>query len=96
MSPSRKATFVCATELTAHRQAQCLAHYTDRYTGDHKPAWAQRTFKDGRSYPLQFADDAEWLANTQVAVTDAGELHLGVCHSMPTWPNNPELRTHAA
>ena len=43
MSLSRKATFVCGTELTAHRQAQCLAHYTDRYTGDHKPAWAQRT-----------------------------------------------------
>ena len=44
--------------------------------------------------PLQFASDADWLANTTFKVRKNGRLDRRVksCESRPTWPHNPELR----
>lgn len=82
------------TDLSAEDQREALSSYVHRYTGDHTPAWAKEPRPDGGAYPLQFATDAEWLANTWFKVTAAGRLdHRGKqCQSCATWPNNPELR----
>lgn len=82
------------SELRPDQQRQVLAQYVHRFTGDHRPAWAGRPWKDGQPYPLQFANDREWLANTYFAITGGGELdgRARYCHSTPTWPSNPELR----
>ena len=82
-------------ELDAPERRQVLAAYVHRYTGDHRPAWAQVPWKDGRPYPLQFSTDADWLAHTYFRTTRTGRLDTRAadCYSTPTWPNNPELRS---
>ena len=79
-----------------HLQRQVLNKFVYRYTGEHKPAWANKEWKDGKPYPLQFKDDADWLAHTYFEVTVKGELSKlnAYCESSPTWPNNPELRNN--
>lgn len=81
-------------KLSPAVQRDALAQFVHRYTGDHKPAWAREYRSDGTVYPLQFASDAEWLANTTFTVRDDGQLALNhrYCASRPTWPQNPELR----
>ena len=71
-----------------------LRAYVHRFTGDHKPEWAGKEWKDGKPYPLQFRDDNDWLANTKFAVRLDGSLdgRVKYCESHPTWPDNPELR----
>jgi hypothetical protein len=85
------------TELTREDQRHVLSAFVHRFTGDHKPAWSNKEWKDGKPYPVQFASDAEWLANTDFAVRKDGRLDQRVkfCYSNPTWPNNPELRKAA-
>lgn len=81
--------------LTWPEQRYVLAKYVHRYTGEHKPTWAQSgTWRDGQPYPVQFRDDRDWLAHTYFAVNDDGTLdrRAGECFSSPTWPHNPELR----
>lgn len=82
------------TELTSDERAQVLRFYVHRFTGDNRPAWSRKEWKDGKRYPLQFKNDAEWLANTRFAVTKTGKLdnRATECMSTPTWPENPELR----
>lgn len=84
-------------ELSARDKSHVLAVFVHRYTGNHFPRWAAVPRADGTAYPLQFANDAEWLANTRFAVTAHGDLDRKVreCYSNPTWPNNPELRRSA-
>lgn len=86
--------YVKGSELSVALQREACAGYVHRYTGDHVPAWARKEWKDGQPYPLQFRDDADWLANTEFPITKAGQLakQPGDCFSRPTWPNNPELR----
>lgn len=82
------------TELTREEQRYVLSAYVNRFTKDHKPAWANKVWKDGKTYPVQFASDAEWLANTWFPVDKSGKLKRGRgvdCQSRPTWPDNPEL-----
>ena len=81
------------SELTPEEQQYVLATYVHRFTGDHKPAWASKEWKDGQPYPLQFKDDKDWLANTRFQTNKAGSLdsRCNECHSVPTWPNNSEL-----
>ena len=81
-------------KLSPEDQRHVLAAYVHRFTGQHHPNWAKGEWKDGKPYPLQFKDDAEWLANTQFAIKADGSLDGRVkeCQSKPTWPNNPELR----
>lgn len=81
------------TELSQEDQRYVLSAYVYRYTRDHKPAWANAEWKDGKPYPVQFRSDAEWLANSRFAVLKDGRLDRSVreCHSHPTWPDNPEM-----
>lgn len=85
---------VRGTDLTPALQAEAKRLYVHRYTGDHKPLWANRPMPSGAAYPVQFADDADWLANTHFEITQKGAFSRRVVHcvSNPTWPHNPELR----
>ena len=76
-------------DLPPALQREALRSYVHRFTGEHVPAWARHPRPDGRAYPLQFASDAEWLANTRFPVTKAGRLakRPSICESRPTWPN---------
>lgn len=82
------------SELKLSAQREALAAFVHRFTGDHRPAWASKPWKDGKPYPVQFANDADWLAHTRFCVTKSGDLdrRAGHCYSPPTWPFNPELR----
>lgn len=82
------------TDLSPEDQRYVLASYVHRLTGDHRPIWAVQSSWHGKPYPLQFANDREWLEHTTFAVTMKGRLDrsVGRCFSCPTWPNNPELR----
>jgi len=86
--------WVKGSKLSINIRRQVLSTFSHRFTGSHRPAWANGIWKDGLTYPLQFVDDADWLANTLFAVTESGILARSVdyCISNPTWPNNPELR----
>jgi hypothetical protein len=85
---------ILGTDLPYALQQQAKRLYVHRFTGDHKPYWANHTTLMGKPYPVQFADDADWLANTHFEVTKKGACSRRVvhCQSNPTWPNNPELR----
>lgn len=85
---------VKGSDLRPEVQRDALNRFVHRYTGDHKPAWANRIWKDLKPYPLQFKDDTDWLANTLFWVKADGTLsnRHSFCYSSPTWPNNPELR----
>jgi hypothetical protein len=88
---------VVGTSLAADQQKQALNSYVHRFTKDHKPIWATKPMPDGRAYPVQFASDKDWLANTTFP-TRNGKLVSGKnsdCHSTQTWPDNPELRKNA-
>lgn len=81
-------------ELSALDQRYVLSAFVHRFTKDHKPAWSRKLRDDGKPYPVQFASDADWLANTEFAVTRDGRIdrRCHECYSTPTWPDNPELR----
>lgn len=85
------------TELHPDDRKHVLAAYVHRFTAQHKPRWAHSEWKNGESYPVQFASDADWLAHTRFAVNRNGRLdrHVHSCFSSPTWPDNPELRKPA-
>lgn len=76
-------------------QREALASFVHRFTKDHKPAWACKPRPDGTAYPVQFASDADWLSHTIFRTRKDGELDRrhDACESVPTWPDNPELRT---
>lgn len=78
-------------ELSPADQAHVLASFVHRFTKQHRPQWAGSLRPDGTAYPVQFASDADWLANTEFAVLPSGKLDRRVkeCHSSPTWPDNP-------
>lgn len=82
------------TQLSEQDRRLVLARFVHRFTGNHHPNWAIKEWKDGKPYPLQFADDNDWLDNTMFAVRTDGSLDNRVkhCFSSPTWPLNPELR----
>jgi len=82
------------SELTQAEQRYLLSTYIYRYTRENKPHWASGPRPDGSAYPVQFASDSDWLANTYFAVTQSGALDMRIagCYSRPTWPDNPELR----
>jgi hypothetical protein len=79
------------SDLRPEDREHVLRAYVHRHTREHVPEWARRA---GAKYPVQFASDAEWLANTYFSVTVTGRLDRRVTHctSSPTWPDNPELR----
>jgi len=77
-------------KLSMEMQVEAKRRWVHRYTGEHCPIWAR-----GGNYPVQFRDDADWLAHTYFSVTKTGRLdqRYRQCESYPTWPNNPELRS---
>lgn len=85
------ATYVPGPKLTESQRRHVLSCYVHRFTGDHRPAWISIPRPNGKPYPLQFASDADWLANTEFPVLPNGGIK-GDCYSRPTWPSNPELR----
>jgi hypothetical protein len=88
---------VRGSDLSAALQAQCTTHFAERFTREHTPEWATKTFRDGRTYPLHFDSDADWLANSYFTITAAGELDTAFgSRSTPTWPDSPQLRAQAA
>ena len=90
-------SYALGTELTQEDQRHVLNSFVHRFTREHKPTWASKPWKDGKPYPVQFASDREWLANTRFAVRRNGRLDNRVteCQSSQTWPDNPELRIAA-
>ena len=82
------------SHLTPSDHKHVLRAFVHRFTRDHKPKWASAPWKDGLPYPVQFASDADWLANTLFEVRNDGRLNVraSYCHGSPTWPDNPELR----
>ena len=74
---------IVGNQLSPKVQAECKARFVHRFTRDHRPAWAH-----GAACKPQFADDADWLANTFFRVTKSGELdkRTAYCESHPTWP----------
>lgn len=85
---------VLGSHMGPHLQSQVKQAFVHRFTGDNVPNWAKKPMPNGTPYPLQFASDAEWLANTYFSVNKDGTLSRrpSYCESKPTWPNNPELR----
>ena len=92
LAPDSRLVF--GLNLSIADQRYAVANFEFRYTGQHKPEWAKLTRADGTAYPMPFANDAEWLANTKFVVKASGALdrQYDDCVSTPTWPNNPELR----
>lgn len=81
--------YVNGAELSPELRRAALARYVHRFTAEHVPAWARQPRPDGTPYPVQFASDADWLANTDFPVTKAGQLaeRPSDCRSRPTWPS---------
>jgi hypothetical protein len=77
------------SELHPHDQQKVLREYVDRHTKEHPARWTPN-----KPYPVQFASDQDWLEHTRFGVRRDGRLDARCksCHSMPTWPDNPELR----
>lgn len=71
--------------LTNEDRAFVLRAYVHRFTRQHRPAWAH----SNPNYKPQFADDNDWLANTEFAVRKNGRLDRRYkgCLSNPTWPD---------
>jgi hypothetical protein len=76
-------------ELHPEDQNHVLRAYVHRYTGTHKPEWANKSRPDGSKYMPQHKDDHEWLKNTRFAVKKNGRLDQRVrrAESNPTWPH---------
>lgn len=79
--------------LSQEDQQYALRKYCHRYTGTHRPHWSSRLMKNGKSYPVQFLDDIDWLNNTLFYVNKDGRIDKRAqdCISYPTFPHNPEL-----
>lgn len=76
---------ILGSNLPPALQAQARAMFVHRSTGDSR-------FDHGS--PLQFSDDADWLAHTYFWVTAKGTLaKRASCESHPTWPERAEVRS---
>lgn len=85
---------VQGNQLTPEAQQEALRRFVRRFTKEHKPKWAKELQRNGEPCAVQFASDAEWLANSRFHVNKDGSLSCREhgCYSNPTWPDNPELR----
>lgn len=94
MNTAEEINEVRGSELRPEDQQHVLAAYVHRFTGEHKPSWANRDWKDGKPYPVQFASDRDWLEHTFFSVRQNGRLDRRVrtCTSNPTWPEGNPLQ----
>ena len=82
------------SELSPAVQQECRARFVHRFTGEHRPRWANEPMPNGTPYRVQFKDDADWLAHTKFNTKADGTLdeRYSYCVSDPTWPEgNPLL-----
>lgn len=79
---------VKGSELSQEEQRKALARFVHRFTKQHRPQWANTPRPNGKPYKVQFASDADWLANSLFFVTKEGWLSQqhNHCESTPTWP----------
>lgn len=72
------------SQLSDTLKRQVLAVFCHRFTGEHKPQWANELRPDGQPYQPQFATDKDWLANTEFYITKKGQLSRKhrYCHSI--------------
>jgi len=78
------------SDLSPELQREALARFPHRYTRDNIPEYARNLLRpNGQPYPVQFASDADWLANTWFEVTKQGQFsdRNRFCRSSPTWPD---------
>lgn len=82
--------YVLGSKLPPDLQKKVKAAYVHRFTGEHKPKWAEKPWKDGKPYTVQFKDDEDWLNHTEFPVTKKGALsnRPSMSRSNPTWPEN--------
>lgn len=86
------AAFLRGDLLPDRLRRDALAAYLHRFTRDHRPLWARKPMPNGDAYQVQFASDAEWLANTLFPVTvrkdgSLGDHTRGHSQSFATWPD---------
>lgn len=90
------ARMVWGRELGVEDRLRVLRQYVNRYTGDHTPRWVETAKKLGPC-PLQFADDEDWLNNTEFYVTESGKIdnRYRHCESYPTFPDEKKADASA-
>ena len=87
------------SDMPIHLQQEAKRRFVHRFTGEHKPTWTRKPFRDEKynltCYPVQFKDDQDWLEHTYFELVKDGSRFNNrkrFCESYPTWPFNPELR----
>lgn len=83
-------TWKLGTELTPCDRQHVVAQFVHRFTREHRPDWACQRSPNGTRYQVQFASDADWLANTRFRCKANGRLDKRArhCFSNPTWPDD--------
>lgn len=71
------------SSLSRDVQEECKRLFVHRYTGEHKPQWANKTMPNGEAYKPSYDTDVDWLAHTIFRVTKAGNLdkRYKLCYS---------------
>ena len=89
-----KNLMIIGSKMSLAAQKAALNQFVHRFTKEHIPNWSKKEWKDGKTYPVQFESDKEWLKNTKFFLNENGSLSgkYKYCESSPTWPDNPELR----
>lgn len=78
--------WVYGDTLAPSVQRECLARFTYRHTGEHKPTWAKDPPDFPGLYKPVYVTDAHWLRCTEFAVTKDGRLDNRVRRCMSGSP----------
>jgi len=70
-------------ELTETQKKEVLARYVHRFTGEHKPYWANKPMPNGDSYKPTHETDLEWIHDHSFAVKSDGSFDQRVNSCMP-------------
>lgn len=81
--------YIKGNDLTPKQVTQVKAAYVHRFTGDHRPTWANKPRPDGVPYEPQFATDSDWLAAYSFPFKVDGTLASRPGHCTPTSEKNP-------
>lgn len=66
---------------------QAKRDYPNRYTMEHKPAWANMPCGNGKYYAPQYRTDREWYENTAFPGENGIEPDETACYTIvQTWP----------
>lgn len=64
--------------LCPEDQEYVLGYYVNRFTGEHRPEWANRLMSNGEKYHSQFSTDLDWLKHTLFNTLKNGRLDKSV------------------